>query len=56
MTKTLLTLTSILRYFIHQSATGKQKPVPNLIGIIIAVLLIESMGKPTDLEWTGGLQ
>jgi hypothetical protein len=29
---------------------------PILIGIIIAVLLIELMGKPICLKWTGGLQ
>jgi hypothetical protein len=31
-------------------------PRPILLGIIIAVLLIESMGKPTGLKRTGGLR
>jgi len=38
----------------QQPVTSNQHPI--LIGIIIAVLLIESMGKSTNLKWTGGLQ
>jgi hypothetical protein len=57
MTKKLFTGTSILHDIlsINPQPEGKN-PYPILIGIIIAVLLIESMGKPTGLKWTGGLQ
>jgi hypothetical protein len=48
-----------LQFFTILSANQQpvtSSPRPILIGIIIAVLLIELMGKPKDLKWTGGLQ
>jgi len=40
---------------INPQPEGKN-PYSILIGIIIAVLLVTLMGKPTGLKWTGDLQ
>jgi len=55
--KKLLTGTLILHFIlpINLQPEGKN-PYSILIGIIIAVLLVTLMGKPTGLKWTGDLQ